>query len=143
MRGKHILMSIRPEYVQMILSGEKDVELRRRKPSFDSGTRIYVYSSSPEQAVVAWLVVGSVYWLPTDDLWKEYGFRTGISREKFDNYVHGIPYACAIVLSRVERMPFPVDLGRIKGICKNFHPPQSYQFLNHGDPLRRQLEEQA
>ena len=44
-----VLMSIRPQYAEAILSGEKTVELRRRRPSFSAGTTVLIYSSAPLQ----------------------------------------------------------------------------------------------
>ena len=46
-------MSIRPKYSGRIMAGEKTVELRRRFPaSAPKGTIAYIYSTSPERAMV-------------------------------------------------------------------------------------------
>jgi predicted transcriptional regulator len=44
-----VLMSIRPKYADLIFSGEKTHELRRKVPNVSSGDVIVVYSSSPEK----------------------------------------------------------------------------------------------
>src|SRR6266851_9958504 len=50
---KDLLISIKPEYASAILEGRKTVELRRKFPEDVAfGSRLYIYSSSPIQAVV-------------------------------------------------------------------------------------------
>lgn len=38
-----ILLSIKPEYVAKILSGEKTIEIRKTKPSIDLPVKVYIY----------------------------------------------------------------------------------------------------
>lgn len=43
MSNKAVLISIRPEWVEKILSGEKTVEIRKRKPYFPTPFKCYIY----------------------------------------------------------------------------------------------------
>ncbi|CAN0590793.1 unnamed protein product, partial [Ectocarpus sp. 12 AP-2014] len=50
---RDVVLSIRPKYSSRIIAGEKTVELRRRFPaSAPKGTIAYIYSTSPERAMV-------------------------------------------------------------------------------------------
>jgi predicted transcriptional regulator len=47
MARKTLLISIKPRYAEMIFSGVKTVELRRKEPRVGQGDRMVVYVSSP------------------------------------------------------------------------------------------------
>lgn len=118
-------MSIRPGYAEAILSGSKTVELRRRRPSFSPGTRVIVYSSSPEQQLLGTFRTGDVHEGTPGELWKLIKHRAGVDRATFDAYFAGCSEAFAIEVRRPQRLQ-PKRL-RIR-------PPQSYLFLS---PSRR------
>ncbi len=48
-----LLVSIRPQFAEMIIDGRKTVELRRVRPRVDPGAVIFIYSTTPIQAIVA------------------------------------------------------------------------------------------
>lgn len=49
-----IILSIKPKYAYLILSGEKTIEVRKVFPKKEI-ERIYLYSSSPVQKVVGYI----------------------------------------------------------------------------------------
>ncbi len=48
-----ILMSIKPPYVDMLISGCKTIEIRKRAVRAPAGARIWIYATSPRRQVVA------------------------------------------------------------------------------------------
>ena len=46
-----LLISIKPEYAQKILDGEKTVELRKTRTRLKPGDIVLVYVSSPQQVI--------------------------------------------------------------------------------------------
>jgi len=123
MVNRDVLMSIRPEYAEAILSGRKTFELRRRKPSFATGSRVIVYSSSPDRQLLGTFEAGRVYEASPQQLWQKVSKRAGISREKFDAYLEGCAFAYAIEVTKPRRLePQPLRI----------RPPQSYLFLRPG-----------
>lgn len=44
--SKAVLLSIRPEWVEKILSGEKTLEVRKTEPSLDTPFKCYIYCTS-------------------------------------------------------------------------------------------------
>jgi predicted transcriptional regulator len=120
MVNRDVLMSIRPEYAEAILSGSKTIELRRRRPSFAVGSQVVVYSSSPDRRLLGTFEAGQVYEAKPDDLWKKVKSKAGINRAAFDTYFQGCAVACAIEVREPRRLePLPL----------RFRPPQSYLFL--------------
>lgn len=125
-----VLMSIRPPYAEAILSGEKTVELRRRRPSFAAGTTVLIYSSAPQQRVQGMFEAGGVISADPGALWRLVGDRAGVSREVFDAYFAGCALAHAIEVLNPRRLP-PSRL--------RLRPPQSYLFLRRADRQHQRL----
>jgi predicted transcriptional regulator len=46
--SKDVLLSIKPQWVRLILSGEKTLELRRGRPTQDTPFKVYIYESLGE-----------------------------------------------------------------------------------------------
>jgi predicted transcriptional regulator len=119
-KKKSVLMSIRPEYAEAILSGEKTVELRRRRPSFPPGTRVLIYSSAPDQKLLGTFEVGAIHEASPQGLWRKVAKRAGVDHETYETYFEGCQTAYGIEARSVRRLK-PRQL-RIR-------PPQSYFFL--------------
>lgn len=49
--NKAVLISIRPEWCEKIISGKKTVEIRKTKPKLETPFRCYIYESSGNQRV--------------------------------------------------------------------------------------------
>ena len=49
MSNPAVLISIRPEWVEKILSGEKTVEIRKRKPYFPTPFKCYIYCTKSDE----------------------------------------------------------------------------------------------
>lgn len=125
-----VLMSIRPTYSAAIFAGTKTVELRRRRPSFEAGTRVLVYSTSPSQHVEGVFEVGGVLGAEPSILWEEVKDRAGVDRATFDAYFAGCELAYAIEV---------VSPRRVRPQKLPIRPPQSYQFLRARQQTHRAL----
>jgi predicted transcriptional regulator len=125
-----ILMSIRPAYSDAILAGEKTVELRRRRPAFDPGTVVLIYSSSPNQHVCGIFETGKIIEAEPSRMWRRVRHRAGITKRDFDAYFDGCDLAYAIEVHNARRIP-PAQLP--------VRPPQSYQWLRWTERLHLDL----
>jgi predicted transcriptional regulator len=125
---KDVLMSIRPEYAEAILSGSKTFELRRRRPSFAEGTCVIVYSSSPDQQLLGTFCSGAVHEGAPDELWKLVRGSVAVDRDTFDAYFVGCSRAYAIEIRRPRRL---------KPRRLRLRPPQSYLFLSSKQQAHR------
>jgi len=123
MVNRDVLMSIRPQYAEAILSGAKTFELRRRRPSFASGSRVVVYSSSPDRQLLGTFEAGVVHEASPESLWQLVSKKAGVTRDVFDAYFEGCERGYAIEVNAPKRLePKPL----------RFRPPQSYLYLRPG-----------
>jgi predicted transcriptional regulator len=129
---RSVLMSVRPRYIEKILSGEKTVELRRRFPDTSMmGAQAFLYSSSPTCAVVAQAVIGDVKKLSVAYIWRKFGAAACISKEDFQAYFEGLDEGVVIILDDVLALKEKVGVAELReeyGIV----PPQSYRYLSSG-----------
>jgi len=125
-----ILISIRPCFVEKILSGEKRLEFRRSWAAEPVDTLV-IYSSSPTQKIVAAVnVVGVTEGSPTAlwELAKEKG--GGVTRQLIYDYFSGKKTGFAIELADILELEHPVDP---KKVFKNFLAPQSFRYIDAKD----------
>lgn len=123
-----VLISIKPEFVDLIFSGEKTVELRRVVPKeMSEKSYLIIYSTSPEKCIVGRVRVKKVHKLPVKTLWKELGSKTGITYAHFLDYFSGKEYGYGLAIDKVERFSRSVPLQELKKAL-NFTPPQSFMY---------------
>lgn len=126
---KDLLLSIKPEYADAIIEGRKTVELRRKFPQdVSAGSRAYIYSSSPIQAIIGIAIIERIDRMPLDHLWRVHGPASCIDRNTFDEYFAGQSSGCAVVLRSVRRLKQPVSRRTMKS-STGVVPPQSFMYL--------------
>lgn len=121
---KALLLSIKPEYVEKIISGTKKYEYRKHLAKEDIDV-IYIYSTAPSMKVVATVqVIDRLSTSPTS-LWEKTKANAGISRKKYREYFHGVKTANAYVLGNVNIFEIPKDLSEF-GLSS---APQSFYYI--------------
>ena len=120
-----LLVSIKPRYIERILTGTKTVELRKRSARIEPGTHILLYSTAPTCAVVGEARIAFRERLALDELWDRHGAAAAGTRAEFDAY-----YACAdegvtLGLQDVHRYTRSLSLGALRRADAGFRPPQS------------------
>ena len=121
---KALLLSIKPEYVEKILQGEKKFEYRKRLAKEDV-SYIYVYSTAPSMKVVASVhIEGYLSDSPTA-LWEKTKAAAGISRAKLRDYFRGCKTAYAYKLGKVEVFESPKNISDF-GVAV---APQSFVYI--------------
>ena len=121
-----ILMSIKPEYVDKIFSGEKKYEYRKRlcKEKIDT---IIVYSSSPIQKIVGELKIKQVLYDKKNVIWNKTYKHGGITKIKYDKYYENCGYVVAYEIEKAILYDKQKDL-------KDFNvrmAPQSYVYITN------------
>jgi predicted transcriptional regulator len=124
-----VLMSIKPKYSELILSGKKTVELRRVCPRLEAGDLVMIYASRPRMALVGGFEVAGIVSGKPDSIFEKHGKSTGVSREVFDAYFAGSDIAYGIKIARVWSLREETELKTLRKRVKGFHPPQSYRYL--------------
>lgn len=124
--GSVILLSIKPRFANLIVTGSKRVELRRVVPALPVGT-IVIYSSSPVQAIVGLAVVSETIAATPSRLWeiaRDNG--GGLTRAELRTYFQSKKSGFALMLGSVRIFKNPIDPKRI---FSAFTPPQSFRYL--------------
>lgn len=134
MPGKAILLSVKPQYADMILCGLKSVELRRVKPKFiDKGSLVLVYASSPIKSMVGAFSVASVVEKPLNELWELVEQKSGITYKEYVKYFEGVKKGVGIFINDYWELPEPISLNTIKQKIESFNPPQSFRYATEAD----------
>jgi len=124
-----VLLSIRPEFVDRIVSGEKRFEFRRSRPvRLRDGTLLLVYCTVPRGALVAVARVRAVLESESaEQLWSQTAEAAGISAAAFHAYFSGAERCVAIELESVESL-VPVPLAALREAWPGFQPPQGHHY---------------
>ena len=120
-----VLLSIKPEYVQRILAGEKKFEFRKRLANKPVDT-IIIYATSPVMKIVGEVKVKGVLEKAPSTLWEHTKKNAGISRKKYREYFTGSKKAFAYELEEVVKYVRESNLEDI-GINQ---APQSFSYIS-------------
>ena len=119
-----ILLSIKPEFSEKILSGEKRFEYRTHIPT-RAVKSILIYSTAPVGKIVGEVeVVETIYGSPSS-LWEKTKSSAGITRAKYRAYFKGRKTAYAFKLGTVKKFENEIFL-------KDFgltNAPQSFIYV--------------
>lgn len=121
-----VLMSINPQHVDNILSGEKKFEFRRThcKRAVDA---ILIYSTAPVMQIVGEVEVKEIIEDSPEMVWKRTASAAGIDKAFFDEYYSGKKTAIAYALGKVIQYSKPQLLSDY-GIKS---APQSFIYIEN------------
>lgn len=121
-----VLLSIKPEFVEMIFAGTKRFEFRRtvfRNPDVKT---VVVYASSPVQKVIGEFEIEKIINDELEALWEQTKKYAGIDEAYFFSYFSDKESGYAIKIKKAKKYK--------KALClrKDFNatPPQSFMYLD-------------
>ncbi|MGZ9840102.1 ASCH domain-containing protein [Tsukamurella ocularis] len=123
-------MSIHPQYAAAIMSGKKRIEFRKRRLAPDILT-VWVYATSPVQAVVGTFQIREVVELSPRLMWRRYGADGCIDKRAYDAYYKHHKTAVGLVIESFLPLDTPIALGELlpSGV-----PPQSFAYVSERMP---------
>lgn len=121
----NVLLSIKPQYAELIFKGQKKYEFRRSIFKRDDINKIIVYASSPVCKVIGEFVVGEVIADEIQALWKKTMAHAGISKNDFFGYFANKDFGYAIKIRKHLTYSSPVGIKEAFGIS----PPQSFAYV--------------
>lgn len=122
-----ILLSINPEYVEKIFSGEKKYEFRKsifKKKGVDT---VIIYCTAPIKKVVGEFKIKSIIEDLPQNLWNISPKYTGIDKEKFEKYFLNKEKGYAIEITKVKKYKTFKTLKQLNSKIKA--APQSFIYL--------------
>lgn len=121
-----ILISIKPEYVNEILSGRKKYEYRKVKAKKDNVDKMIIYATAPIMKVVAEIEILKVLEDSPDLIWENTKEYSGINKSFYDKYYENRNIAIAYQLGKIEKYNKPKELSDL-GIS---YSPQSFIYID-------------
>ncbi|NBB78613.1 MAG: ASCH domain-containing protein [Verrucomicrobia bacterium] len=124
-----LLISLKPNYADLIFSGLKTAELRRRISEGIQDRDVYVYVSSPVKELRGGFRVGQVWAGSPSQIWATVRELAGVNKRTFDNYYSGQKIAFALEILDVWEYAHPRSLEQLRARFLGFVAPQSYRYV--------------
>jgi predicted transcriptional regulator/DNA-binding XRE family transcriptional regulator len=125
---RDVVLSIKPEYSSAILEGRKTVELRRRfSTQIPRGTLAFIYSTTPDRAIVGTARISDVCRKPVAAIWKKHSQHACIKKTDFDSYFAGVHEGYVLHFEDVRSLKRIVSLQELRERF-SFEPPQSFLY---------------
>jgi len=123
----NVLLSIKPKYAELIKSGFKKYEFRRKIFKTNVGCKVFLYSTSPVRKIVGAFDALTIYEDLPLKIWNLFGEHSGLSEDEFFRYFKNCNTAFAIEIKNLVIFDEPHDPSKY---FLEFKPPQSYRYFN-------------
>ena len=124
-----LILSLKPEYADLIFNGKKEVEFRKRFPMNDLDYEIFVYVSSPVKQIFGAFRVNQVIKAPPEEIWHKMSKVAGIDKSRFDAYFLNHEIAYALKITNIRKFNSPVNMEILRREFDKFVIPQSWRIL--------------
>ena len=127
---KYLFIAVKPKYANKLISGQKDIELRKMKPHVQHGDYVIIYATAPVKAVIGFGKVKNIIVCSPNEMWAKHSIRLGIMQHEFDSYYANHKKAIGIEFEIIKPIT-PIGLEELKKVDANFHPPQIYRYVTN------------
>lgn len=121
-----VLLSIKPEYADKILSGEKRFEFRKSIFKKEGIRTVIIYATMPVGKVIGEFNIKNILSDKPEFIWDRTRDLSGITKSFFDSYFYERSKAYAIEVESVKKYDTPICLSDIKTGLK---APQSFTYI--------------
>ena len=121
-----VLLSIKPEFVEKIFSGEKLYEYRKAMFKNVNVSSVVIYSTMPVGKIVGEFKFKKIHIDSPKVIWNKTKQSSGISEKFFFDYFEGKSEAYAIEIEAVTKYKVPLDPH---AIFPKFTAPQSFCYM--------------
>lgn len=130
----NLLISIKPEFVNKIITNEKLYEFRKSifRKNVD---KVFIYSTYPVKKIVGYFEVGEIICKSPHELWNLFSEVSGISKKDFFKYYANSNEGFAIKIDNLHVFDEFIDMNEYD----NFKAPQSFCYVENNDCLREIL----
>lgn len=125
-----ILLSIKPVYVDLIISQKKTIEIRKKiGKEFKINSWVYIYSSAPVKAIVARFQISKIIAFSDNDITEELLESSCLSFQDLTSYTNK-NLAYAIFIKNLVVFD-SLKLSEIRKDYPQFYPPQSFLYISN------------
>ena len=128
-----LLLSLKPAYADLVFSGLKTAELRRRITRHAEGRDVFIYVSSPEQRLRGGFRVDKVWEGTPDMIWREVRHLARVDEATFASYYEGRSKAFALNIAYAWQNKHPLSLATLRSKFPGFVVPQSWRYLTRDE----------
>lgn len=123
----NVILSIKPEFVEKIFSGEKKYEYRKVlfKRKVDT---VYIYASRPVSKIVGEFKIEEVICNTPENIWKLTKEQSGVTKKFFDKYYKEKDKGVALKIKECKEYENEIDPELL---IPNFKVPQSFIYFNN------------
>ncbi|EKS7866030.1 MULTISPECIES: ASCH domain-containing protein [Bacillus] len=125
-----VLLSIKPEFVEEIILGNKKFEYRKNIFKRKGISSVVVYATKPCGKVVGEFEIEDIIIDNPDNIWKKTKNHSGITKSYFNHYFAGRQKGVAIQIKEFKKYEEPLDLIDFDSNLKA--APQSFCYTNGG-----------
>ncbi len=122
-----VLLSIKPEFVEKIFSGEKRFEYRKSIFKQQNIDTIVIYSTMPVGMIVGEFKFKTIHANSPKIIWEKTKKYSGISEDFFSNYFKNKDTAFAIEIEKVRKYKEPLSPHIL---TTKFTAPQSFCYID-------------
>lgn len=130
-----ILLSIKPKYADMILDGNKTVEIRRTNIKWKPNETVLMYATSPISRIVGRFTIQQIVFDNCESIWNTYSDKMGLSKAEFLQYASGKDNVCAILLCDQKPIRNGLSLNKLRSELR-INIPQSYIYIRDADIIQ-------
>ncbi len=123
-----VLLSIKPQYVNSIIKGEKQFEFRKKIFKSPMVERVYIYASAPIKKIVGYFELKKIINGSPIEVWEKCSQYGGIEEKDFFEYYKGKDKAYSLQIDNLAIFNKPICPYTL---FEKFTPPQSFMYFNH------------
>lgn len=131
--AESLVLSLRPHYADLVFTGSKRAELRRRFAAGAEGWHVFVYVTSPVRVLRGGFRVEQVWKGTPKELWGKVSRIAGVEKAIFDAYYEGKEIAYALKIHDVWEFCEPPGLAELRQELGQFIVPQSWRYVKAGE----------
>ena len=121
-----ILLPVKPCFAYSIVSGEKEVEFRKRRLNKEI-THVVIYASHPIKKVIGYFEISALDEGKPHELWSKYKHVSGLSHEDFETYYSNSDFGVAIKIKKAKKLEEPMALSNLG---ESLNVPQNYMYIS-------------
>jgi predicted transcriptional regulator len=121
-----VLLSIKPQFVDKIFSGQKKYEYRRSIFKREGINKVIIYATAPISQIVGEFEIDKIIFDDVSELWEKTNDHSGINKEFFYKYFSDRNKGYAIKIKSVIEYNIPKNLNETYGVMA----PQSFVYIN-------------
>lgn len=125
-----VLLSIKPEFVEQIVLGNKKFEYRKNIFKRKDISSVVIYATKPYGKVVGEFEIESILIDEPKIIWNKTKDYSGITKSYFNSYFEGRKTGVAIQIKEFREYDRPLDLCEFDKTLKV--APQSFCYTNGG-----------